>query len=97
MKSFEEECLFLVMPNHNYGYRVPVKISTKHIDMIISQATPTELKQMSVTWGRGHLFRKMKLAQARLEGYLAQCSAYCRICHENKDDSDSSDEELLIA
>ena len=52
---------------------------------------------MSVTWGRGQLFRKMKLAQARLEGYLAQCSAHCKICHENNNDSDSSDEELLIA
>ena len=97
MKSFEEECLFLVMPDHNYRYRVPVMISTKHIDMIISQATPAELEQMSITWGRGQLFRKLKLAQARLEGYLAQCSMYCRICHENNSDSESSDEELLIA
>ena len=39
VKAFHEDCLFLVMNDHNYGKRVPITIGTLHIDMIIDQAT----------------------------------------------------------
>ena len=49
--AFNEDCLFLVMPDHKYGHRVPVTIGTLHIDMILEQATKDELDQLA--WGRG--------------------------------------------
>ena len=55
--AFNEDCLFLVMPDHEYGQRVPVTIGTLHIDMIIEQATRDELDQLGTAWGRGKVNR----------------------------------------
>ena len=60
VSAFKEDCLFLVVPDHRYGYRVPVTIGTLHIDMIIEKATPDELDIISIAWGRGQLFRKIQ-------------------------------------
>ena len=56
--AFNEDCLFLVMPDHDYGHRVPVAIGTLHIDMIIEQATKDELDQLGTAWGRGKVNRQ---------------------------------------
>ena len=42
VKSFNEDCLFLVVSDHRYGNSVPLTISTLHIDMIIERATKDE-------------------------------------------------------
>ena len=51
VKAFHEDCLFLVVNDHNYGKRVPITIGTLHIDMIIDQATKEELDKISIAWG----------------------------------------------
>ena len=48
VEAFTEDCLFLVVPNHNYGKRVPIMIGTLHIDMIIEKATRQELDNISI-------------------------------------------------
>ena len=40
VSAFDEDCLLLVVPDHWYGFRVPLTIGTLHIDMIIDKATP---------------------------------------------------------
>ncbi|MCG8625928.1 MAG: retropepsin-like domain-containing protein, partial [Proteobacteria bacterium] len=65
--AFEEDCLFLVVPDHNYGERVPITIGTLHIDMIIEKATPEQLDKISIAWGRGQLFRQIQARQVQLE------------------------------
>ena len=96
MPSFSEDCLFLVLPDHTYGYRVPVTIGTLHIDMIMEQATSEELQEMSVVWGRGQLFKKLRSKKAQIEGYLAYCENTCKTCCPEVA-SNSSDDEMLIA
>ena len=66
VSAFEEDCLFLVVPNHQYGYRVPATVGMLHIDMIIEKATPEELDKISITWGRGQLFRKIQARQVQI-------------------------------
>ena len=66
VSAFEENCLFLVVPDHRYGYRVPVTVGTLHIDMIIAKATPDELDKISIAWGRGQLFRKIQARQVQI-------------------------------
>ena len=51
VKAFDEDCLFLVMNDHNYGKRVPIMIGTLHIDMIIDQAMKEELDKIGIAWG----------------------------------------------
>ena len=58
--AFNEDCLFLVMPDHEYGHRVPVTIGTLHIDMIIEQATKDELDQLGTAWGRGKVNQQIQ-------------------------------------
>ena len=53
IKDFDEDCLFLVMPDHSYGDRVPVVVGTLHIDMMLDLATKEELEQLSRAWDRG--------------------------------------------
>ena len=65
--AFHEDCLFLVMPDHEYGHRVPVTIGTLHIDMIIEQATKDELDQLGTAWGRGKVNRQIQARRAQLE------------------------------
>ena len=36
VKAFQEDCLFLVVNDHNYGKRIPITIGTLYIDMIIN-------------------------------------------------------------
>ena len=55
--AFNEDCLFLVMPDHEYGHRVPVTIGTLHIDMIIEQVTKD---QLGTAWGRGIANRQIQ-------------------------------------
>ena len=38
VKAFQEDCLFLVINDHNYGKHIPITIGTLHIDMIINRA-----------------------------------------------------------
>ena len=38
IRGFDEDCLFLVMPDHHYGDQVPVIIGTLHIDMMLDLA-----------------------------------------------------------
>ena len=66
VSAFEEDCLFLVVPDHWYGYRVPVTVGTLHIDMIIAKATPDELDKISIVWGRGQLFCKIQARQVQI-------------------------------
>ena len=65
--AFNEDCLFLVMPDHEYGHRVPVTICTLHIDMIIEQATRDELDQLGTAWGRGKVNRQIQARRIQLE------------------------------
>ena len=60
LNAFNEDCLFLVMPDHDYGHRVPVTIGTLHIDMIIKQATKDELDQLGTAWRRGKVNRQIQ-------------------------------------
>ena len=66
ISAFEEDCLFLVVPDHWYGYCVPVTVGTLHIDMIIAEAIPDELDKISIAWGRGQLFRKIQARQVQI-------------------------------
>ena len=65
--AFNEDCLFLVMPDHEYGHRVPVTIGILHIDMIIEQATRDKLDQLGTAWGRGKVNRQIQARQIQLE------------------------------
>ena len=65
--AFDEDCLFLVMPDHEYGHRVPVTIGTLHIDMIIEQATKDELDHLGTAWGRGKVNRQIQARRIQLE------------------------------
>ena len=65
--AFNEDCLFLVMPYHEYGHRVPVTIGTLHIDIIIEQATKDELDQLGTAWGRGKVNRQIQARRVQLE------------------------------
>ena len=65
--AFNEDCLFLVMPDHEYGQRVPVTIGTLHIDMIIEQAMKEELDQLGTAWGRGKVNRQIQAGRVQLE------------------------------
>ena len=38
IKDFDEDCLFLVMPDHAYGDRVPVVIGMLHIDIDVGSS-----------------------------------------------------------
>ena len=67
VKAFQEDCLFLVVNDHTYGKRVPITIGTLHIDMIIDRATKEEFEQISITWGRGQLFRQIQACQVQIE------------------------------
>ena len=55
--TFDQDCLFLAMPDHEYGHHVPVTIGTLHIDMIIESATKEELDQLGKACGRGKVNR----------------------------------------
>ena len=66
VSAFEEDCLFLVVPDHRCGYRVPITVGTLHINMIIAKATPEELDKISIAWGRGQLFRKIQARQVQI-------------------------------
>ena len=50
IQNFNEDCLFLVMSDHEYGNRVPVVIGTLHIDMMLDKATREELESLSRAW-----------------------------------------------
>ena len=67
IETFNEDCLFLVMPDHEYGHRVPVTIGTLHIDMIIEKATKEELEQLRTAWGRGKVNRQIQARRVQLE------------------------------
>ena len=66
VSAFEEDCLFLVVPDHQYRYHVPVTVGILHIDMIIEKATPDELDRISIAWGRGQLFCKIQARQVQI-------------------------------
>ena len=65
--AFNEDCLFLVIADHEYGHRVPGTIGTLHIDMINEQATEDELDQLGTAWGRGKVNRQIQARRVQLE------------------------------
>ena len=65
--AFDEDCLFLVMPDHEYGHRVPVMIGTLHIDIIIEQAMKDELDHLGTAWGRGKVNRQIQARRIQLK------------------------------
>ena len=66
VSAFSEDCLFLIVPDQQYGFKVPLTIGTLHIDMIIDKATPDELKKITIAWGRGQLFLRVQVKQTQL-------------------------------
>ena len=66
IQNFDEDCLFLVMPDHAYGYRVPVTIGTLHIDMMLDKASPEELESLSKAWNRGFVNRRIQAKQLQI-------------------------------
>ena len=67
IQNFDEDCLFLVMSDHDYGNRVPVVIGTLHIDMMLDNAMHEELKSLSRAWDRGFVNRRIQAKQLQLE------------------------------
>ena len=65
--AFNEDCVFLVMPDHEYSHRVPVTIGNLHMDMIIELATKDELNQLRTAWGRGKVNRQIKARRVQLK------------------------------
>ena len=65
--AFNEDCLFLVIPDHENGHRVPVTIGTLHINMIIEQARKDELDQLGTAWGKGKVNRQIQARRVQLE------------------------------
>ena len=66
VSAFNEDCLFLVVPDHRYGFKVPITVGTLHIDMVIDKATPDKLDKISIAWGRGQLFRRIQAKQTQM-------------------------------
>ena len=69
VKDFKECILMLVIDDSEYGQRVPIQLGTLHIDMILDQATPSELATLGRTWERGKLGRNVINKQAQVEGF----------------------------
>ena len=67
IKGFDEDCLFLVMPDHAYGDRVPVVIGTLHIDMMLDLATREELESLSRAWDRGFVNRRIQVKKLQID------------------------------
>ena len=51
---YNEDMLFLVIPDHKYGERVPVQIGTQVIDHLVVTMTEKELQQAGDTWKQVH-------------------------------------------
>ena len=69
VEDFYEDVLFLVIPNSDYGERVPVQLGTLHIDMLLDMATPEELAKLGKTWERGRVGRVLVNKQAQIGGF----------------------------
>ena len=67
IQNFDEDCLFLVMPDHTYGNRVPVTIGTLHIDMILDRASQKELESLSRAWDRGFVNRWIQVKRLQID------------------------------
>ena len=67
IQNFDEDCLFLVMPDHAYGYRVPVTIGTLHIDMMLDRASQKELESLNRAWDRGFVNRRIRVRQLQVD------------------------------
>ena len=67
IKGFDEDCLFLVMPDHQYGDRVPVTIGMLHIDMMLDLATREELESLSRAWDRGFVNRQIQAKKLQID------------------------------
>ena len=57
MPTFNEDTLFLVLPDSYYTDRVPMQLGTKHIDRILEIGTPEEIANLSKAWERGTVGR----------------------------------------
>ena len=69
VKDFKECVLMLVIDDSEYGQRVPIQLGTLHIDMILDQATPSELATLGRTWERGRVGRNVINKQVQVEGF----------------------------
>ena len=55
------------MPDHAYGYRVPVTIGTLHIDMMLDRASREELESLGRAWNRGFVNRRIQVRQLQID------------------------------
>ena len=53
--QYNEDVIFLVIPDHKYWERVPVQIGTQVIDHLVVTMTKKELQQAEDTWKQVHL------------------------------------------
>ena len=56
----------LVIPASSYHNRVPIALSTIHIDMLIKLATQEELGKLSHCWKRGAVLTGIGMQQVQL-------------------------------
>ena len=50
--AFDNDVLFLIVPDSVYTSRVPISLGTLHIDMVINSATKSELENLNKQWNR---------------------------------------------
>ena len=55
LPQYNEDLLFLVVPDHKYGQRVHVQIGTLVIDHLVMTITKEELQWAGDTWKQVHL------------------------------------------
>ena len=79
VKGLEEPCLFVVVNDSEYGKRVPIKIGTLHIDLVLERATKHELATLGKAWERGKLYRpesgKREFSLEQVEGTVKMAEA----------------------
>ena len=59
IRSFAENCVFLVVKNNEYNARVPVTLGKIHQEQILSTATKDDLMKLTVAWGKGESFDRL--------------------------------------
>ena len=67
VRAFDLYVLMLVILESEYSRRVPITISTIHIDEIIDLITDEELKAANRQWQRGIISRKVVVKQLHLK------------------------------
>ena len=65
--AFDLDVLMLVIPESEYSKRVPITISTLHIDEILNLIMDEEIRQADKSWQRGIIARKITIKTAQLK------------------------------